>query len=92
MHADTKTGDLIYTPSYYYIGHFSKFIRPDTKRVSTVSSRSHLLSTSFMNKDGNTVTVVMNQSDLEIRYKLFVGTTSAVEVVIPAHAIQSLVY
>lgn len=92
MHADTKTGELIYTPSYYYIGHFSKFIRPDAKRVSTVSSRSHLLCTSFMNKDGNTVTVVMNQSDLEIRYKLFVGTTSAVEVVIPAHAIQSLVY
>ncbi len=92
MHADTKTGELIYTPSYYYIGHFSKFIRPDAKRVSTVSSRSHLLSTSFMNKDGNTVTIVMNQSDLEIRYKLFVGTTSAVEVVIPAHAIQSLVY
>ena len=92
MHADTQTGELIYTPSYYYIGHFSKFIRPDAKRVSTVSSRSHLLSTSFMNKEGNTVTVVMNQSDLEIKYKLYVGSTSAVEVVIPAHAIQSLVY
>ena len=92
MHADTQTGELIYTPSYYYIGHFSKFIRPDAKRVSTVSSRSHLLSTSFINKDGNTVTVVMNQSDFEIKYKLYVGTTSAVDVVIPAHAIQSLVY
>lgn len=92
MHADTQSGELIYTPSYYYIGHFSKFIRPEAKRVSTVSSRSHLLSTSFMNKDGITVTVVMNQSDLEIKYKLYVGTTSAVEVVIPAHAIQSLVY
>jgi glucosylceramidase len=92
MHADTQTGELIYTPSYYYIGHFSKFIRPDAKRVSTVSSRSHLLSTSFMNKDGNTVTVVMNQSELEIKYKLYVGTSSAVEVVIPAHAIQSIVY
>jgi glucosylceramidase len=45
-----------------------------------------------MNQDGNTVTVVMNQSDLEIKYKLYVGTTSAVDVVIPAHAIQSLVY
>lgn len=89
MHADTQSGELIYTPSYYCIGHFSKFIRPDAKRVSTVSSRSHLLSTS---KGGNTVTVVMNQSDLEIKYKLYVGTSSAVEVVIPAHAIQSLVY
>ncbi len=28
IHADTNTGELIYTPSYYYIGHFSKFIRP----------------------------------------------------------------
>lgn len=92
MHADTQTGELIYTPSYYYIGHFSKFIRPNAKRVSTASSRSHLLSTSFMNENGNTVTVVMNQSDLEIKYKLYVGTSSAVEVVIPAHAIQSLVY
>ena len=48
MHADTQTGELIYTPSYYYIGHFSKFIRPNAKRLNTVSSRSHLLSTSFI--------------------------------------------
>lgn len=92
LHGDTKTGELIYTPSYYYIGHFSKFIRPNAKRISTVSSRSHLLSTSFVNEGGNIVTVVMNQSDLEIKYKLYVGTSSAVEVVIPAHAIQTLVY
>ena len=92
LHGDTKTGELIYTPSYYYIGHFSKFIRPNAKRISTVSSRSHLLSTSFINENGNIVTVVMNQSDLEIKYKLYVGTSSAVEVVIPAHAIQTLVY
>jgi glucosylceramidase len=38
------------------------------------------------------VTVVMNQSESEIKYKLYVGTSSAVEVVIPAHAIQTLVY
>jgi glucosylceramidase len=25
---DTKTGKLIYTNAYYYIGHFAKFIRP----------------------------------------------------------------
>lgn len=47
LHA--KNGEIIYTPSYYYIGHFSKFIRPDAKRVSTAVSRSQLLSTSFVN-------------------------------------------
>jgi hypothetical protein len=32
----------------------------------------------------------MNQSDIKIKYQLYVGTIDAVEVVIPAHAIQSL--
>lgn len=91
IHADTKTGELIYTPSYYYIGHFSKFIRPNAKRISTVASRSHLLATSFINKDGKTVTVVMNQSDMRVKYKLYVGMEMT-EITIPAHAIQTVVY
>jgi glucosylceramidase len=88
IHGDTEKGELIYTPSYYYIGHFSKFIRPGAKRVSTTSSRSHLLSTSFMNEDGSLVTVVMNQSDLEIEYQLYVGA-EAVTLTIPPHAMQT---
>lgn len=91
IHADTRTGELIYTPSYYYIGHFSKFIRPDAKRVSTSSSRSHLLSTSFLNTNGTMVTVVMNQSDKEIEYQLYVDRKAVKETIAP-HAIQTLVY
>jgi glucosylceramidase len=91
IHADLQTGELIYTPSYYYIGHFSKFIRPNAKRVSTVSSRSSLLSTSFVNTNGKMVTIVMNQSENTINYNLIVGTEKSV-ITIPAHAIQTLVY
>jgi glucosylceramidase len=91
IHADTNSGELIYTPSYYYIGHFSKFIRPDAKRVSTAVSRSSLLSTSFLNTDGKMVTVVMNHSDKEVTYNLIIASEKTV-VVIPAHAIQTLVY
>lgn len=91
VHADTNTGELIFTPSYYYIGHFSKFIRPDARRVSTAVSRSSLLSTSFINTDGKMVTVVMNQSDDKITYNLFVGAEKTV-VEIPAHAMQTLIY
>lgn len=91
VHADSKTGEVIYTPSFYYIGHFSKFIRPEAKRVSTVVSRSMLLSTSFVNSDGKLVTVVMNNSDSEVTYNLVVES-SAATVKIPAHAIQTVVY
>lgn len=90
IHGDTDSGELIYTPSYYYIGHFSKFIRPEAVRVSTVSSRSHLLSTSFLNQDGSMVTVVMNQSDMEIAYNYYIGSEMT-KVTIPPHAMQSLI-
>ena len=91
IHADTRTGDLIYTPSYYYIGHFSKFVRPDAKRVSTVSSRSTLLSTSFLNTNGKMATVVMNPSDKTVQYKLYIEN-KAIELEILAHGMQTLVY
>lgn len=91
IHGDTGKGDLIYTPTYFYIGHFSKFIRPGAKRISTVSSRSHLLSTSFVNEDKSMVNIIMNQSDEAIDYKLYVGNAEAISVSIPAHAIQTVV-
>jgi glucosylceramidase len=91
LHADTRTGELIYTPSYYYIGHFSKFIRPNARRVSTVSSRSHLLSTSFVNEDGSIATVVMNQGSHRIDYHMMVGQQCISET-IPPRSIQTLVY
>lgn len=91
VHADTRTKELIFTPSYYYIGQFSKFIRPAARRISTASSRSSLLSTSFKNTDGSFATVVMNKTDEAIEYNLFVGSDKAI-FEIPAHAIQTLIY
>jgi glucosylceramidase len=91
VHADTGTGELIYTPTYYYIGHFSKFIRPHAQRVSTTTSRSHLLATSFINEDSSIATIVMNQSDMDIDYNFMVGSDEA-ELSIPAHSMQTLVY
>lgn len=91
IHADSKTGELIYTPSYYYIGHFSKFIKQGAKRISAAASRSQLLTTSFLNPDGKVATVVMNQSDKTVKYNYIIGTESA-EIEIPPHAIQTLVF
>ena len=91
VHSNTQTGELIYTPSYYFIGHFSKFIGAGAKRISSVASRSQLLTTSFMNIDGKVVTVVMNQTDQKINYFLCIGTR-ATEVSILPHSIQTLVY
>lgn len=90
IHGDTEQGIAIYTPSYYYIGHFSKFIRPNSKRVSTSTSRSTLEATSFLNASGSLVTVVMNGTDEDIHYKLLIDQ-EAIEVRIPAHGMQTVI-
>jgi glucosylceramidase len=91
MHANIKTGELLFTNSYYYIGHFSKFIRPGAKRIQSASSRSPLLTTSFKNKNGSVVVVVMNQTGSKMNYNLCIGKSAAVIEILP-HAIQTLVF
>ncbi len=59
--------------------------------MSTASSRSNLLSTSFINEDGKMATVVMNQTAEEITYKLYIGSKAIEENILP-HSIQTLVY
>ena len=91
VHADTKTGQLTYTNSYYYLGHFSKFVRPGAKRIASSPSRSQLLSTAFINPDGKVSVVVMNRSDQKVSYYLWLDGNAA-EVNSPPHSIQTLVF
>ena len=91
IHANTKTGELIYTPTYYYIGHFSKFIKPGALRVSTTTSRTTIESTSFQNENGSIVTVVMNKTDQTIGYKLIVGAAETYLEIQP-RAMQTIIY
>jgi glucosylceramidase len=90
VHADTQTGKLIYTNSYYYLGHFSKFIRPGAKRIVCSSSREKLLTTAFLNPDGKIAVVVMNTSDEKLSYNLWIAG-NAVETTSLPHSITTLI-
>lgn len=91
VHYDTRTGELIFTPAYYFIGHFSKFVSRNARRIGCVSSRSQLLATSFKNQDGKICTVVMNKSDMQITYYLRTVKQEVAISILP-HAIQTLIY
>jgi glucosylceramidase len=90
VHADTRNGTLIYTNAYYYLGHFSKFIRPGAKRIISSASRDKLLTTAFINEDGSVAVVVMNQTNEAIPYFLWIKGNAAKTVSLP-HSIQTLV-
>ncbi len=90
MHADTRNNKLIYTNSYYYIGHFSKFIKPGAKRIISSPSRSQLLTTAFKNEDGTVVVVVMNQGNTKTPFFLWINGNAAETMALP-HSINTYV-
>jgi len=90
VHGNTKTGKLIFTNSYYYIGHFSKFIRPGAKRLSTGTTSNQLSATSFMNEDGSIAIVAMNDGDKPLDYFLTVDGKTA-KLSMPEHSIQTII-
>ena len=91
VHGDTHTGKLYYMNSYWYIGHFSKFIRPGAKRIASSSMTDDLLTTAFRNPDGRIVVVVMNSTDKERPFFLWCADQAA-RAASPAHSIQTLVF
>jgi glucosylceramidase len=88
--ADTQRGELHYTNSYYYLGHFSKFVKPNAKRIISSSNRDSLQTTAFINPDGSTVVIVLNTKEIEIEYHLWIAGKAAAVKSLP-HSITTLV-
>jgi glucosylceramidase len=90
VHADTRTGELIYTNAFYYIGHFSRFVRPGARRIAVSSNRTALQTTAFVNKDGSVVVIVMNTTDQSMPFQLLLKGQSAATESMP-HSIATLI-
>jgi glucosylceramidase len=87
----TKDGALHYMNSFYYIGHFSKFIRPGAKRIISSSNRVQLLTTAFMNTNGKLAVVVLNTTAEKFSYRMYLGKKAVVATSLP-HSISTLVF
>jgi glucosylceramidase len=61
INRDTK--EVTYTGLYYYLAHFSKFIRPGAIRVNAIGTHDQLNLTSFKNADGSIVLNIINNGD-----------------------------
>jgi glucosylceramidase len=76
--------------SFYYIGHFSKFVIPGARRVVSSSNDDRLLSTAFENPDGKVVVVIFNRTDKDIEFKTWINGMAA-QTKSPAHSIITLI-
>jgi glucosylceramidase len=87
---DTTTGKLTYMNSYYYLGHFSKFIRPGARRIISSTTLDELLTTAFINPDGTIVVVVMNSGNQSQKFSFYLNGKAAATAA-PGHSIMTLV-
>lgn len=88
--ADTKENRLHFNSSWYYIGHFSRFVRPGALRLFCESTAEKIYSAAFRNEDGTVALIVMNESDEERSAALDLdGESSQLDV--PAHSITTLI-
>ncbi len=88
--ADTEKDELLFQSSYYYLGHFSRFIRPGARRILCATTRDNLEATAVVNHDNTLAIVVLNRTDKEQQFVLRLPqhTTSST---IPARAISTYV-
>ena len=87
---DTRSGEVFYMSSFYYLGHFSKFIRPGAKRIICASNKDDMLATAFINPDGTVASVVMNPNDYHMDFKVWIEG-KGIEASLPAHSIITLI-
>lgn len=90
--ADTKTQKIHYNSSFYYIGQFSKYIKPGAVRIQVeTSDQTQLQHVCFINEDGTKVLIVMNETDKDEKFNA--GADGGyMSYSLPAHAIATLVF
>eukprot|EP00415_Alexandrium_ostenfeldii_P001651 UN1651 len=88
---DTARDVVFFLPSYYYIAHFSRYIRAGAQRVLCAADRDVLRATAYVNPDGTLVVVVLNEDDLWVDLSIKLAG-EAVHAAAPAHSITTYIF
>ena len=88
--AKPETNEVYYTPLYYVMTHFSKYIRPGAVRIGVESEVDDLMVTACRNTDNSIVAAVLNQENEPRSFSLRLNGKNA-EIMIPGNAIQTLI-
>jgi len=99
---DTQAQKAHYQSSYYYVGHFSRFVKPGAQRLgadlwvgwvpASPDGRGGGMveSACFRNPDGTTAVIVMNRTEAELPYAIKSGTDE-IALKLPARSIHTVV-
>jgi len=86
---DPEQDEVYFTPLYYTLVHFSRYIRPGAKRIGFEKSDSDLMATAAQNPDGSIAVVVFNPTEEDKQFALSLEEQSS-NLEISEKAIQTI--
>ncbi|WP_235869130.1 glycoside hydrolase family 30 protein [Polaribacter aquimarinus] len=86
---DPVKDEVYFTPLYYTMAHFSKYIRPDAKVIGVDKSDKDLQVAAAQNTDGSIAVVVFNEGLTKKNFKLQLGEKETI-INIDAQALQTI--
>lgn len=87
---DEEKDEVYFTPLYYTMAHFSKFIRPGAVRIGFENDDTELKVTAAQNPDGSFAVIVFNPSEEKKNFNISVNKKNF-SVSISAKAIQTII-
>ncbi|MEZ4684618.1 MAG: glycoside hydrolase family 30 protein [Bacteroidia bacterium] len=87
---DPEQDEVYFTPLYYTLSQFSRFIRPGAKRIGFTQSDENLHVTAAQNPDGSIAVVLFNPGEETKQITLSLGEKAS-QSSIPGKAIQTII-
>ena len=88
---DEENDEVYFTPLYYTMAHFSKFIRPGAVRIGFENPDKELMVTAAKNPDGSVAVILFNPNEQEKVISISLNKQKT-NVIISAKAIQTIVF
>jgi len=77
--------------SYYYIGHFSRYVRRGARQILSTRYTDQIETTAFLNPDGERVVIMLNKTDNPVTVALREEGVG-VSVIMEPHTIRTFLY
>ncbi|GAB4156023.1 MAG: glycoside hydrolase family 30 protein [Winogradskyella sp.] len=87
---DEDNDEIYFTPLYYIMAHFSKYIRPGAEVLGIDNTDSDLMITAAKNPDGSTAVVIFNEGNRTKRFYLWLNEKRTT-INISGQAIQTII-
>lgn len=67
---DKKSENYIKTPTFYYISHLARYVKPGSRRIHFNKFSENISVSAFQNPDKSVIIILLNKTDKNIEYNL----------------------